>query len=145
MAAVFGVIGVFAFVEAIVRLGEQALPGSLQISTTGGGSQQAPAGYVFVAPLSALGGKSSAYFTHPTHGSSILVDFAGQWRAFSATCTHAGCVVNFTGSAIYCPCHAGYFDPTNGAVQSGPPPSPLPEYGVTIQSGSLYVTQAVIN
>ena len=144
MAAVFGAIGVFGFVEAIDKLGEQSQSGSLQISTASG-SQPAPAGYVYVAPLSALAGKTSAYFNHPTHGSSILVDFGGQWRAFSALCTHAGCVVDFTGSSIYCPCHAGSFSPLNGSVQAGPPPSPLPEYGVTIQSGALYVSQVVIN
>ncbi|HKT22176.1 MAG TPA: Rieske (2Fe-2S) protein [Nitrososphaerales archaeon] len=146
VAAVFGVIGVLGFIEAFARLEQQPPPGSIQISTTGGGTQQqAPSGYVYVAPLSALAGKTSAYFSHPSHGSSILVDFGGQWRAFSALCTHAGCVVDFTGSSIYCPCHAGYFSPSNGSVQGGPPPSPLPEYGVTVQAGAVYVSQAVIN
>lgn len=98
-----------------------------------------------MAPASALAGKTSAYFNHPTGGSSILVDFGGQWRAFGAFCTHAGCVVNFTGSSIYCPCHAGYFSPTNGSAQGGPPSTPLPEYGVIIQGGSLYVSQNRVN
>jgi Rieske Fe-S protein len=144
MAAVFGVIGVFAFVEAFAKLGDQSQASSFQITTTSGGSQ-APSGYLYVAPLSALTGKTFAYFNHPSHGSSILVDFGGQWRAFSAVCTHAGCAVNFTGTSIYCPCHAGYFNPTNGAVQGGPPPSPLPEYGVIIQSGAVYASQSIIN
>ncbi|MDG7008981.1 MAG: Rieske 2Fe-2S domain-containing protein [Nitrososphaerota archaeon] len=145
MSAVFGVIGVLGFVEAFSKLADQSQTGSLQISTTASGSLQAPAGYVFVAPLTALAGKTSAYFNHPAYGSSILVDFGGQWRAFSALCTHAGCVVNFTGSAIYCPCHAGSFSPSNGSVQGGPPPLPLPEYGVTTMGGMLYVSQARIN
>jgi Rieske Fe-S protein len=145
MAAVFGAIGVFAFFEAFVKLGEQSQYDSLQISTTSGASRQAPPGYVYVAPLSALAGKTSAYFNHPSYGSSILVDFGGQWKAFSALCTHAGCVVDFTGSSIYCPCHAGYFDPSNGSVQGGPPPSPLPEFGVIIQAGTVYVSQGIIN
>lgn len=145
MAAVFGAIGILGFFEAVAKLGEQSPPSSLQISTTSGGTQQVLAGYVYVAPLSALAGKTSAYFNHPSHGSSILVDFGGQWRAFSALCTHAGCVVDYTGSSIYCPCHAGYFSPSNGGVQGGPPPTPLPEYGVSVQSGALYVSQAVIN
>ena len=117
--------------------------------TIGGGTQtqsiQAPAGYIYVAPVSALTGKSSAYFNHPTGGSSILVDVGGQWRAFSAICTHAGCAVDFTGSSLYCPCHAGYFSPTNGSVQGGPPPTALAEYGVVVQGGSLYVSQNRIN
>lgn len=144
MAAVFGAIGIFGLVEAFTKLDGQTLPSSIQPVTPGSG-QLAPAGYVYVAPLSSLAGKTSAYFTHPTHGSSILVDFGGQWRAFSALCTHAGCVVDFTGSSIYCPCHAGSFSPANGSVQGGPPPSPLPEFGVTIQTGDLYVSQSIIN
>jgi Rieske Fe-S protein len=145
MAAVFAAIGFVALIEGIAKLESPTQPGALQ--TIGGSTQgqQAPAGYVFVAPLSALSGKTSAYFNHPTHGSSILLDSGGQWRAFSALCTHAGCSVQYTGSSIYCPCHAGYFSPSDGSVQGGPPPTPLPEYGVVIQSGSLYVSQAIIN
>ncbi|MDG6900769.1 MAG: Rieske (2Fe-2S) protein [Nitrososphaerota archaeon] len=121
--------------------------GGAQTSQSGTQTQslQAPAGYIYVAPASALSGKTSAYFNHPTGGSCILVDYGGQWRAFSAVCTHAGCVVDFTGSSIYCPCHAGYFSPTNGSIQGGPPPSPLAEYGVVVQGGSLYVSQNRIN
>lgn len=101
--------------------------------------QAVPAGYVLVAPMSALSGKTSAYFNHPSRGLSLLVDFSGQWRAFSATCTHAPCTVDFSGSAIVCPCHGGTYNPTNGAVTGGPPPAPLPEMTVLIQNGNLYV------
>ena len=150
MAAVFGVIGVLGFFEAFAKVNQQAPPSSLQIGTTpggtaGGGSQQTPAGYLYLAPLSALTGKTSAYFNHPSYGSSILVDFGGQWKAFSAVCTHAGCVVDFTGSSIYCTCLEGYFSASNGSVQSGPPPTPLAEFGVVEQSGALYVSKARIN
>ena len=142
LAAIFGAIGVTSVVEAIAKLDQ---PQAAPILNSGGQTQtqtqQAPAGYVFVAPMSALAGKSSAYFTHPTRGVSILVDYSGQWRAFSALCTHAGCTVQFTGSQIYCPCHAGYFSPVNGNVQGGPPPTSLPEYGVQIVNGNLYVSQ----
>lgn len=147
LAILFGAIGTLSFFEAAAKLespSQTATPKPL-----GGGAQtpslQAPSGYVYVANVSALAGKSSAYFNHPTAGSSILVNFGGQWRAFSAICTHAGCLVSFTGSSIYCPCHAGYFSPTNGSVQRGPPPSPLPEYGVIINGSSLYVSQSRIN
>jgi len=46
---------------------------------------------------------------------------------------------------LYCPCHDGYFDPNNGAVARGPPPTRLPEYGVLVQNNSLYVTTRIIN
>jgi Rieske Fe-S protein len=93
-----------------------------------------------VASMSSLAGKSSAYFNHPKGGLSLLLNFGGQWYAGSATCTHRPCTVKYTGPAIYCPCHDGYFNPVNGAVTGGPPPRPLPQYGVLIQNNNLYVT-----
>lgn len=116
-----------------------------QASQTQSSQQQAPAGYVFLAPLSALSGKTYAYFAHPKYGDSIILNYGGSWKAFSAICTHAGCTVDFTGSSIYCACHAGYFSPTNGAVQGGPPPTPLSQFGVVVQNGNVYVSEAVIN
>ena len=124
--------------------------GSATQSQTGTQTQtqtqsQPPAGYVLVAPLSALSGRSYAYFNHPKFGSSILVNYNGTWNAFSSSCTHAGCTVNLTGSSVYCPCHSGYFSPANGAVTGGPPPTPLPQYDVKIISGNLYVGSTIIN
>jgi len=145
LTLVFGAISISAFFEAFTKLEPQPQGSVIQPTETTTQGLQAPAGYVFVAPLSAFSGKTSAYFNHPSHGSSILVDFGGQWRAFGASCTHAGCVVQYTGSSIYCPCHAGYFSPADGSVQGGPPPTPLPEYGVQVQGGNLYVSEAVIN
>ncbi len=111
-----------------------------QQSTTSSTSQAAPPGYVLVTPLSALAGRSSAYFNHPSRGLSLLLNSAGQWRAFSATCTHAPCTVQYNGTAIACPCHGGTYNPDTGAVTGGPPPAPLPELGVLVQNGNVYVT-----
>lgn len=140
LAVTFGAIGAVSIIEVASKLAESKSVDLLTSSTTGP-SPQAPAGYVFVAPLSALAGKTYAYFSHPTGGTSILVDYGGQWRAFSAFCTHAGCTVDYTGTEIYCPCHAGAFSPVTGAVLAGPPPTPLPEYTVLVQSGNLYVSR----
>jgi Rieske Fe-S protein len=104
-----------------------------------------PTGYSLIASLSQLSGKSYAYFTHPTFGSSILVSVGGQWKAFSATCTHRPCTVQYQSSSIYCPCHGGTFNPNNGNVEGGPPPTPLPEYSVLIQNNNLYVGDTQIN
>ena len=119
--------------------GQQSATSSRSSQSSSQAAQAVPAGYVLVAPVSALSGKTSAYFNHPSRGLSLLVDFSGQWRAFSATCTHAPCTVDFSGSAIVCPCHGGTYNPTNGAVTGGPPPAPLPEMTVLIQNGNLYV------
>ncbi|MER8185313.1 Rieske (2Fe-2S) protein [Kitasatospora sp. NPDC094015] len=68
---------------------------------------------------------------------------AGQYKAFSAKCTHAGCVVDqVKGGQILCPCHGSKFAIADGAVADGPAPTPLPAYAVTVQDGKLQVTPA---
>lgn len=116
-------------------------------SSSGGAVQsQAPAGYAFVTALSGLTGKTSAYFQHPSYGTSLLVNSGGQWKAFSATCTHQPCTVQYGGgSSIQCPCHGASFSLSNGSVLRGPANRPLPEFGVLVQSGDLYVSTAPIN
>ena len=72
----------------------------------------------------------------------IVVNTAqGRVKAFSAICTHLGCVVEWNQSKGYimCPCHDGRFNPTTGAVISGPPPAPLPAVRVSVESDQIYV------
>jgi thiosulfate dehydrogenase [quinone] large subunit len=72
---------------------------------------------------------SAARFTDPATGRPawIIHDTSGNFSAFSAVCTHAGCTVNYDSSSkeFVCPCHGGSFSATTGKVLGGPPPSPL--------------------
>lgn len=74
----------------------------------------------------------------------IVVNTNQGLRAFSAICTHLGCVVEWDQERqfILCPCHDGRFNPINGAVISGPPPSPLPELTLTVEGDAIYVGEA---
>lgn len=68
----------------------------------------------------------------------ILVRVAeDQFRAFSATCTHLDCIVEFQKGErrIFCNCHNGIYDLTGRNV-GGPPPKPLDRYEVHVVSGS---------
>ncbi|RAJ44206.1 nitrite reductase/ring-hydroxylating ferredoxin subunit [Kitasatospora sp. SolWspMP-SS2h] len=68
---------------------------------------------------------------------------AGEYRAFSAKCTHAGCLVNgVVKEQIQCLCHGSRFGISDGAVQDGPAPAPLPAYRVAVQNGNLQVTKS---
>ncbi len=62
-------------------------------------------------------------------------------RAFSATCTHLGCQVQWDGAdkKFRCPCHGGAYD-LDGRVVEGPPPRPLAALEAQIDdSGSVLV------
>jgi cytochrome b6-f complex iron-sulfur subunit len=62
-----------------------------------------------------------------------------RFRAVSAICTHLGCTVNLVGQGFHCPCHGSVFS-QNGVVVSGPAPSPLPWFEVTLsRDGHLVI------
>jgi len=64
----------------------------------------------------------------------------GKYRAFSATCTHLDCIVQYRKDygQIYCACHNGRYD-LNGRNVSGPPPSPLTKYEIAIKNDEVTV------
>ncbi|MEU8437056.1 Rieske (2Fe-2S) protein [Streptomyces sp. NPDC029216] len=62
----------------------------------------------------------------------------GQYKAFSAQCTHAGCVLDKIDKGEgNCPCHGSRFDVTTGKVLRGPASDPLPAVPVKAENGKL--------
>ncbi|OGU17168.1 MAG: hypothetical protein A2X61_01810 [Ignavibacteria bacterium GWB2_35_12] len=73
----------------------------------------------------------------------ILIHTAnGEFRAFSATCTHLDCTVQYRKDMglIWCACHNGRYD-LSGRNIAGPPPKPLVEYRVVIQNEEILISK----
>jgi Rieske Fe-S protein len=69
----------------------------------------------------------------------VTRDATGNVNAFSAVCTHQGCLVNkVSGGTIDCPCHGSKFNARTGAVVAGPAPTQLPAVPVTVKNGNVY-------
>ena len=67
---------------------------------------------------------------------------SGEYKAFSATCTHLGCIVEYRGDRggyFHCNCHGGEYDLTGKNI-SGPPPKPLARYDVSIRDENVIIT-----
>lgn len=113
----------------------------------GGGSTGAGASPDSLAPGTELAALSAV----PVGGStSVTVDgvplllaqpSAGAVVAFSAICTHQGCVVAAAGAEFDCPCHGSRYDAATGEVLQGPAPDPLPPVPVRLD-GDRIVTGA---
>jgi Rieske Fe-S protein len=63
---------------------------------------------------------------------------AGTFHAFTAICTHQGCIVNaVSGGTINCPCHGSRYSIVNGSVVRGPAPLPLAAVNILVQGTSI--------
>jgi cytochrome b6-f complex iron-sulfur subunit len=81
--------------------------------------------------------KTIGYGRYP----AIVINTEAGLFAYSAVCTHFACIVKWESSKgeIYCPCHDGYFDPTDGHVISGPPPIGLTPIPVNVVGNEIYL------
>jgi Rieske Fe-S protein len=63
---------------------------------------------------------------------------AGDFKAFSAICTHQGCTVRTVADGtIDCPCHDSKFSVTDGSVVEGPATRPLPSKQITVSGDTI--------
>ncbi|GHA15567.1 Rieske (2Fe-2S) protein [Streptomyces echinoruber] len=82
----------------------------------------------------------------PEGGGKIFKDRAvvvtqpssGQFKAFSAKCTHQGCLVgSVANGVIHCPCHNSEFSVEDGSVKQGPATQPLPAQKINVKGDSI--------
>lgn len=63
---------------------------------------------------------------------------AGDFKAFTSTCTHWGCqVTEVENDQIICRCHGSRFSATDGSVVLGPATLPLGPKAVTVKDGQI--------
>lgn len=63
---------------------------------------------------------------------------AGEFKAFSAICTHNRCLVgSVTDGVITCPCHNSTFSAADGSVTGGPAPTALPAVAVKVANDQV--------
>ena len=72
---------------------------------------------------------------------ALVINTDQGLRAYSAVCTHFACICKWDAAdkVIHCPCHEGYFEPYEGEVISGPPPTPLEKIPLTITDGEIFI------
>jgi Rieske Fe-S protein len=130
-----------------------ALAGCARYTTSNGlAGPPAPAG-----PTSSAGGAASSAGTNasavlastadiPVGGGKVLTvqkivitqPQAGSFHAFTAICTHQGCIVNaVSAGTIDCPCHGSKYSAVNGSVVNGPATLPLAAVSIKVQGTSI--------
>jgi Rieske Fe-S protein len=99
------------------------------------------------APPASNGGKPLTKTADvPVGGGKIFADqkvvvtqpTQGDFKAFSAVCTHQGCTVStVSDGTINCPCHGSKFRIADASVAAGPAPRPLPAQPITVKGGEI--------
>jgi Rieske Fe-S protein len=64
----------------------------------------------------------------------------GEFKGFTAVCTHAGCTVaNVKNGVINCGCHGSQFSIEDGSVKKGPAQQPLDQVKIKVSDGSVWL------
>jgi Rieske Fe-S protein len=129
-----------------------ALAGCARYDANNGGLAGAPAQAETTSPAAstAQSGSVPGFLAStadvPVGGGTILTakkivitqPRAGSFGAFTAVCTHEGCIVaTISGGTINCPCHGSKFSITNGSVVNGPATRPLAPISIEVQGTSI--------
>ncbi len=143
--------------RTVLRAGLVAGAAGILSACGGGSSDGQPAGSGGSSPSAGSssatssgdgsGGASLVKTTEVPVGSGVILKdekivvtqpAKGEFKAFTAICTHQQCVVNrIKGDTISCPCHGSMYSTKDGSVKGGPAPAPLKEIAVTVKNGEV--------
>ncbi|MYX12845.1 Rieske 2Fe-2S domain-containing protein [Streptomyces sp. SID8374] len=140
-----GAAGAAALVTGCGSSGDESGGGDASGTPTGTASDAASPG---TSPDASPGGGEELASTDdiPVGGGTIFKEQKvvvtqpeeGEFKAFSAVCTHAQCLVStVSDGTINCPCHGSKFSITDAAVETGPATRPLPAEQITVAGGSI--------
>jgi Rieske Fe-S protein len=113
----------------------------LAVTVTGCASGKSDTGAASGSGGGAAGGALATTTDIPVGGGTIFKaqkvvvtqPAAGDFKAFSAVCTHQHCTVGTVANGtINCPCHGSRFNINDGSVARGPAPDPLPPQAITV-------------
>jgi len=132
-----------ALPRRIVFQGLGALGTAVALAGCGGGGDDGED-----APSPDAGAELASTADVPVGGGLILADerivltqpTEGEFKAFSAICTHQHCEVTEVDRTINCPCHHSKFSIEDGSVESGPAPSPLEPVAIEVRGGTIVAT-----
>ncbi len=98
---------------------------------------------VVAAKLSEVPINSGKIFKFGNKPGILVRTAAGEFKAFSAVCTHLECIVQYRSETkqIWCACHNGQYN-LNGKNIGGPPPRPLEEFKVNTRGDDIVVTRS---
>lgn len=112
--------------------------GSAPSSASGGGGSTAGAQGSALATTSEIPVGSGKIFT--SEKIVVTQPNSGDFKAFSAVCTHMGCIVStISNGTIDCPCHGSQYSISTGAVVGGPAPSPLPAQTIKVTRSNIFL------
>lgn len=127
--------------------GSSASPVASSAPSVGQSAAPPPTG-TMIARVSSITTRRPATFVDPQTGDSgVVIKLAsGSFVAYDATCTHAGCTVQYdpSSSLLICPCHGATFDPAHDAqVLGGPTDQPLTRLPIKVDaaSGKVYLQE----
>lgn len=97
---------------------------------------------VVAAKVSDLEANSGKIFKFGTKPGILIRTPSGELKAFSATCTHLDCIVQYRPDMkmVWCACHNGQYN-LSGQNVGGPPPRPLEEFVVNTRGDEIVVSK----
>jgi nitrite reductase/ring-hydroxylating ferredoxin subunit len=119
----------------LAACGSNSSSGSDSSGSSGGSSGSSASGTIAAKDVPVGGGT-----VIPDQKVVVVQPTKGDFKAYTAICTHQGCTVGqVQGGDIICPCHGSRFSIKDGAPVSGPAQAPLAAKKVSVSGGEITV------